>query len=77
MIAPYMGKINNIMSLLGAEGEDMFEIKDLFGLNASLPNISITDLFDSEVDNLNNFDTSRWFNKKIDKSFNFNFKYVL
>ena len=67
MIAPYMGKINNIMSLLGAEGEDMFEIKDLFGLNGSLPNISITDLFDSEVDNLNNFDTSRWFNKKIDK----------
>ena len=67
MIEPHIGKINNIMSLLGAEGEDMAEVKDLFGLNGSLPNISISDLVDSEVDNLNNFDTHRWFNKKLGK----------
>lgn len=67
MIEPHIGKITDIISLLGKNDKDIEEVKDLFGLNGSLPNISISDLFDSEVDNLNNFDTHRWFNKKLGK----------
>ena len=67
MIEPHIGKITDIISLLGTNDKDIEEVKDLFGLNGSLPNISISDLVDSEVDNLNNFDTHRWFNKKLGK----------